>query len=129
MKPMDFALMAAVLLAAAGLFLFNTSQLQETTSDSRVVIYKDGAEIGSYLLGEDRTVTVGSVEDGGYNIVQIQNGVVNVIEADCHDSVCVNTAAITKVGQSIVCLPHRIIVTIEGTADAGGGDEIDAISQ
>lgn len=130
MKPMDFVLMAAIILAAAGLFLFNTSRLAETTPESRVAIYKDGVLLEAHPLGEDRSITVGSHEDGGYNIVQISGGSVSVIEADCHDQVCVRTAGIDKVGQSIVCLPYRVIVTIEGEGDGQEeGDAIDAISQ
>lgn len=50
--------------------------------------------------------------DLGSNTIVIKNGLVNVVDADCPDFVCVNTKPATQVGDMIVCLPHRLIVEI-----------------
>lgn len=41
-----------------------------------------------------------------------------MIEADCPDHYCVDHAAIDKVNETIVCLPHRVVLEI-----TGGGEE------
>ena len=59
---------------------------------------------------------------GGYNIVNIENGVVDVREADCDNQICVNSSTITKPGQTITCIPHRVVVEI-----VGGSDGVDSV--
>ena len=45
--------------------------------------------------------------------VEIKEGTVTVTKADCKNQICVNHAAITKRGESIICLPNRVIAEIE----------------
>lgn len=91
------------------------------TGGDKVVIKVDGREYATYSLSEDRTVTVEN--DGRTNVVVIEDGSVNVTEASCHNQVCVKHATISRTGESIVCLPNKMIVTIEGK-----GEDFDAIS-
>ena len=40
-----------------------------------------------------------------------------MLEADCPDQYCVEHAAIDKVNETIVCLPHKVVLEItEGEA-------------
>lgn len=57
----------------------------------------------------------------GYNIIKIENHKVCVIEADCSNQVCVRTGKISKVGEEIVCLPHKLRIVIVGK---GGVDAV-----
>ena len=62
---------------------------------------------------------------GGSNIVTIENGGVTMTDADCPDKLCVKTGRISKTGETIVCLPHRVVVEIIGAAaDDSGVDSI-----
>jgi len=57
--------------------------------------------------------------------IEVKDGKVRMLEMDkevCPDSICSYTGWIDKSYQSIVCLPNKIIVTIEGSKD----EEIDA---
>lgn len=48
-----------------------------------------------------------------------------VAASDCPTQDCVHTGIITRSGQSIVCLPARIIIRLEGgTAEDGGVDAV-----
>ena len=47
-----------------------------------------------------------------YNILVIKNGQVSVSEASCPDQICVHHKKIEHEGESIVCLPHKFVVTI-----------------
>ena len=59
-----------------------------------------------------------------YNTVRIKGGKVSVTEASCKNQVCVKHAAISAAGESIVCLPNRLVVSIEGSGEGGGYDTI-----
>jgi len=120
MKKMryDLLLIAVVLLTAA-LLWFVTAPGGE---GAWVIVICDGQEMGRYPLAEDLTVTFG---DGAYNILEISGGSARVIEANCGDHTCVRTGEISREGQSIVCLPHKLIVTIAG----GEADSFDAVTK
>lgn len=75
------------------------------------VVTVDGEEYARLPLDEDtRLVIVG--KDGGTNVLVISDGKVRIEEASCPDKVCVRTGHATEV-RSIVCLPHRVTVTVE----------------
>ncbi|MBD5132197.1 MAG: NusG domain II-containing protein [Clostridiales bacterium] len=54
--------------------------------------------------------------------VHIDGGYVWVTDADCADKVCEHTGRISRAGQSIVCLPNGVVVTIVG---GNKGDDLD----
>ena len=83
------------------------------------VVTVDGREVGRYPLSEDVTVTIGEAD---YNVLQIADGQAAVTEANCGDHTCVRTGAVSRAGETIVCLPHRLIVEIRG----GDGSDFDA---
>ena len=61
--------------------------------------------------------TGGTYESRGYTLtVTVENGAVRVSESDCPNQDCVHSGAISRAGQSVVCLPARIAVTLEGAA-------------
>lgn len=113
----DLLLILLLLLAAGLLFLL----LRPGGAGQYVLVTVDGEEVGRYPLDEDRTVTIGE-ED--YNILEIRNGAAAVTEANCGDHTCVRTGQIRRAGETIICLPHRLVVKIIG----GGGETADAVS-
>ena len=59
----------------------------------------------------------GVYESRGYTLtVEAADGAVRVSESDCPNQDCVHSGAISRAGQSVVCLPARIAVTLEGAA-------------
>ena len=82
-------------------------------SGTQVLITLNGEEYGSYDLNEDQTIRI-DLEDGEYNIIEIKDGTVDMIESTCPNQICVNTMPITKdqIGV-IVCLPHDLTVEIK----------------
>ena len=53
----------------------------------------------------------------GVNIIKIKDNKIGIIEADCPDKVCMNPEYIQKAGESLVCLPHKVMIEIKGTAE------------
>ena len=61
-------------------------------------------------LGEDATVTVtGSL---GTNVIEVANGRVRCLESDCSNQTCVKQGWVSGRGQTVVCLPHKLIVQV-----------------
>ena len=94
----------------------------DADGESRVILTMDGEEIGDYALSEDRTVSV--TGEGGelLNLVVIENGTVRVEEANCKGQDCVRMGAISKEGEVIACLPHKLLITV-----TGGKEQPDAV--
>ncbi len=60
---------------------------------------------------------------GGYNIIRISSEGIDVVDANCPDKLCVNSPKIKIAGQSIVCIPHKLVVRIVG--ENQGNDHVD----
>ena len=113
--------MLAIALLLLGLGSFLLLQNLQKAGDT-VTVTVDGAVYGTYPLAEDRTLTVDTGR--GTNTLCIEGGRVWIAEADCPNHDCVEKGAIAKQGQIILCLPHKLSVTI--TEQKGGGP--DAVS-
>ncbi len=74
-----------------------------------VSITCDGELYGTYELNKDQVI---ELEIG--NILEIKNGIANMIWADCPNQVCVETKPISEKGEMIVCLPHKLVIQIIG---------------
>ncbi len=75
-----------------------------------VRISADGKTIKTLSLDKDEEYVFES--DKGYNIVVIKDKEVYVEEADCPDKICVNHKKISNIGETIICLPHKLVVEI-----------------
>ncbi len=62
-------------------------------------------------LTEEKTVAI----DGTYHLtVTLDKTGAAVTESDCPGQDCLHTGRITRAGQSIVCLPEQVVVTLAG---------------
>ncbi len=82
------------------------------------VVYQGRDRIAAYPLSEERTEEFLS-PDGGRNILVISAGEAYMQDADCPDRLCVEQGRISRTGQTLTCLPHRLLVTIEEGEAAG----------
>lgn len=100
---------------ALALFLLATRQ-----AGGAVRVQVDGETVMELPLDQDAQIVLG--EEGHANTLVIENGAAQVTAADCPDQVCVRHGAIQYAGESIVCLPHRLVVTVDG----GASNDVDA---
>ncbi len=100
-----------IILAVSALFVWLGVSLF-SPEGAYAVVTVDGKETARYPLQEEREVRLES--DGGYNILVIKDGRADVIEASCPDGLCVDFHSISKEGETIVCLPNKTVVSIEG---------------
>ena len=82
-------------------------------------VYK---EISLSSLKEDDTFTVETSK--GNNTISVKDKSISITHADCHDSLCVKQGSISKVGDTIVCLPHKLIIEIKGKEEDSSSDDI-----
>ena len=111
-----FLAVALLLLGFGSLALLRSGQ----KDGAFVRVTVDGALYGTYALSEERTVQIDTAY--GSNTLRIEGGRVRMEEADCPNKDCVEKGAISKTGQIILCLPHKLSVTVvnegEETPDA-----------
>lgn len=48
----------------------------------------------------------------GTNVIVVKDGKANVVKADCKNQICVHSRAISEKGETIVCLPHKLVLTV-----------------
>ncbi|MBE6761194.1 MAG: NusG domain II-containing protein [Ruminococcaceae bacterium] len=78
---------------------------------NKVVITVNEEIIGEYSLSTNLTKEIKT--EYGSNTLIISKGECYIINADCRDGICVSRGKISKIGESIVCLPHKMIVEIK----------------
>jgi len=61
----------------------------------------------------------------GVSLAEVERGRVRMISSPCPGKVCTHSGWISKRGQSIVCVPNRIIIRINGRAK----EKYDALSR
>ena len=110
----------ALVLVLLGIVCYGVIRLGQKKG-SQVIIYEDQKEIGRYDLNTDTTKEIQTAK--GMNILEIKNGMAYVTEADCPDQVCIRMGKISKTGETIVCLPHKLVIQVEG--DVGQKSEYD----
>lgn len=99
-----------VLVSVAGLwFYFSHGEGDE------VVVTVDGEIFGAYPLSGDITVEIRTGEQKQeLNLLVIKDGKAYVETATCPDGICAGHKPISRKGESIVCLPHRVVITVHG---------------
>lgn len=103
-------LAAVVMLAGAGLYFLRGA-------GDCVTVTVDGVLCGTYPLAADTTVDIPVA--AGQNRLVIQDGAAYMDYADCPDGICAAHRPISRMGESIVCLPHKVVVTVVTAADNG----------
>lgn len=117
MKRNDFLLAAGVILTAA--VILSCQFVRGNNSGAKVIVSVDGDVYGTYSLKEDQ-----SIEIGNTNRIRIKNGTVMMEKADCPDQICVKHRPVSRVGDSIICLPNKVVISIEGKKQSEGLDGI-----
>lgn len=123
MKRKDWILFVSVIVFSLLTILFMKGM--ENHQGDCVVIRQNGEIYGTYRLDEEQVV---EIEEGEfYNRICIRNRKVYMEEANCPDGYCVSQNEISGEKQTIVCLPHKLVVEIIQT-DEKNEEPIDAVT-
>ena len=98
-------LVAVIAVAGACLYLFHGE-------GDTVTVSVDGKVIATYPLGVDRVEDIRTDGDG-LNRLVIKDGKAWVETASCPDGICAAHKPIYREGESIVCLPNKVVITVK----------------
>ena len=126
MKKKDMILIAAVL----AISLISLAAIKMTQKDGKeVIVTVDGKEVYKTFIKKDQIYQI--PEKNGTNVMQIKDGKVTMIEATCPDHYCMKQKAVDEHGGSIICLPNKVVIEGENTAedlDSESSPKIDAVT-
>lgn len=118
----DVIFIAALLLS---LSLIGLAFLLFRGEGDLITVTVDGELTGTYSLSQDRTVEIITGEQNDQrNLLIIRDGEAYVSEASCPDGICAAHRPISRRGESIVCLPHRVVITVRTAGDTNVPDII-----
>lgn len=92
------------------IFVFRPREADSTY----VSISREGKEIERIEFTKDnigKTLRLDS--EYGYNVLEIGDKKIRSIDADCKEKVHMKQGWISKPGQTLVCLPHKLVVEIK----------------
>ena len=123
------ALVVCVVILLAVLSAVTIWGKEQESEELTVVISVDGEEVERCLLTELPDMEIPYSANGYtlYVALTYTGGPdygIQVSRSDCPTQDCVHTGTISRSGQSIVCLPARIIIQLEGTTDSGDGPDL-----
>ena len=110
MKKLDYLARAWIRLVGIGSLLVFT--LGREPGSRALIVTREGE--WEVSLSQNRTIRMETGE--GYNLVEIMDGGIRVLEADCRDQLCVHQGEARDAGQTIVCLPHELVIRVQGPA-------------
>lgn len=120
MKRNDLILAGAILVVAiAALIFVNLNKKGGNT----VIVKIDGEVYKEFPSDVDTTYEIKGA-NGGTNLLVIEDGHAEIVDASCPDKICIHQKAIDKNGETIVCLPNKVIIQINSDTQ----NEIDAIA-
>ena len=118
-KKKDIMLACGVI--AVALILLVILKFANQESGTQIEIRVNGQTYGTYDLSRNQEITVDT--EYGHNLVVIADGQAYMSEADCPDGYCKNQGKISHENETIVCLPHKLVVEIQVTKDFGAGGD------
>ena len=119
-KKMDIVIIAVLLILSftPHLIFFKTSQ--KSAKNNYAIIQVDGKIHKKIDLSKvKKSEKVNLNLPNGKNTLLVENNSIEMKSANCNDALCVKQGNISKVGQTIICLPHKLIIEIKG-------DELDS---
>ncbi|WP_071130426.1 NusG domain II-containing protein [Enterococcus timonensis] len=106
-----------ILLSFLPIVIFSWQQVEQepgTVVTYEAVLTVDGKEINTFPLeaGTKKYTYRYTDADGDYNLIEVDGDEIRIVEANCGDQVCVQRGAIKKARETIVCLPHKLLIEV-----------------
>lgn len=108
MKKIDFVVIISLLVLCLIAFILHKALFSDNGSFAVITI--DGIEYTKLPLSSDCELSIPSPD--GYNFLTISAGEAYITSASCPDQICVNHKAIRHSGETIICLPNKVIIEI-----------------
>lgn len=103
-----------ILISFVPYIIFMYSQ-SANSSEVYAIISVNGKEYRKIRLDNNsKTEEININNDGDINIIKIVDNKIAIVEANCPDHICEKPGFISKVGDRLVCLPHKVVIEIKG---------------
>ncbi|MDU5106574.1 MULTISPECIES: NusG domain II-containing protein [unclassified Clostridium] len=117
-KKLDFVIIAVLMILSFLPEIILGASVGKGLSNTYAEITVSGKLYKNINLSQHRgEETIELKTKDGVNIIKIKDNKIGIIEADCPDQVCMNPEYIEKPGESLVCLPHKVMIEIKGRAE------------
>lgn len=119
LRPWDgIIVVILILLSFAPVLVFSLNRASSPTQEA--VLSVDGKEIKTFDLSDNSQAYTYRYEDkdGDYNLIEVKGNRIRIKEADCGDQICVRRGWIDQSGETIVCLPHKLLIEVK-SSDGG----------
>ena len=104
-------LAAVTVLSCGGYFILKTTAGAGSIAD----IYVDGQLYKKVNIADvSEPYDIEITTEFGSNTVHVDKGCICVTDADCPDHICIASGKLYQSGMSIICMPHRLVITVEG---------------
>ncbi len=117
MKKFDFIFAGFVLAVASFITLWYGALAKQDAGQVTVTVEHE--VYGTYLLSEDQEIWINNT-----NLLVIEDNKAYMKDADCPNKDCVKQKEISKKGETITCLPNKVIVEVT----AGESSELDGVA-
>ena len=125
MKFSKTDILLILLLVFIGIGITLWIYLPSKEKGNQLTVKQNGSILMTLPLNKDTTQTI-TDENGNTNTFYIRNNTVKMSDSNCNDNTCVHTGNISQAEESIVCLPHRLVLQI--TSSDKNSDAPDAIT-
>lgn len=125
-KGDKYLIIIIIIISFVSFIYINNSEFKKP-KNKYISIQVNGEEVkkitfGANMVGKKIPINT----EFGYNLIEIGDGKVRIIEADCPDKLDVKQGWISKLGETIVCLPNKLVIEINGSGRTD--DDVDYIS-
>lgn len=130
LKKLDIVIIISMVIISFIPYFIFSKMLKKEYSSTYANIKLDGKIYDNIPLSSfkgEKEIRIDSEDGSDYNIIKIKDNQINIEDASCKDSLCIKQGSISKVGQTIVCLPHKLIIEIKGEESNSSSDEDDII--
>lgn len=107
-KKSDIILAASLILSCTLLSFIMRPSAEDPGGSCRVVVTKNGEFFDSCALFDERIIDTGS------NRIVVEKGEVYMDDSDCKNRLCIRQGRISRPGETIICMPNRVVVEIKG---------------
>jgi hypothetical protein len=109
LKTGDYILISCVIVFIISSFVF----IHIVDSSEKVaIIIVNNIEMYRISPFEDRNIIVNGTIDKSH--IQVKNAQISIIEAPCRHKICIKMGKISKAGETLICVPNRIVIQILG---------------
>ena len=125
LKKLDIIIIVFLLILSFTPHLIFSKMLSKNYSSTYANIKTSGKVYDNIELSSfkgEKTIVIST--EHGNNTIFIKDNTIKIIEADCKDSLCIKQGVISKVGETLVCLPNELVIEIKGDESDSSNDLI-----